>query len=734
VGAPSGATHWMERRWARRLRGGRGRPLGLLLLAVLVVLVWLPEAPGLQVLRLACFDTYQSRAPRVRRSDSVVIVAIDDESLKRLGQWPWPRTRLARLVSRISDAHPAAIGLDILMPEYDRLSPGRLGDLIEGLDPGLAQKLGAMAGNDTVLARALRGRPVVLGVAGVHGPDVAPAPFPGLAPVRAFGGDPAPFMPSFSAGLGSVPEIDAAAMGRGLISVDSERGIVRRLPLLAEVGGTPMPTFALEMLRVAAGVPVVTVRVGARGIQAVAVGDLVVPTERDSRVWLHYGDHDPARFVSAVDVLAGPVDPDRFQGRLVLIGANALGLSDSQGTPVTDQMSGVEIHAQLLEGLIEGALLSRPAIVRWIEIVGLSLGGLLLVVAVPRLRARHSGALLLLLIGTFVALGVLGYLGRGVLFDAATPSLALAVLFTVMLALTLTEAESQRRALRRQIEQQREAAARLAGELEAARRIQMGTLPRPALAFPGETRFDLYALLEPAREVGGDLYDFFYLDPDHLFFMIGDVSGKGLPGSLFMAISKALYKSTALRRHGQVAAMMREADAEISRDNGEGLFVTVLAGILDARTGDLEYCIAGHEPPYLLPRGARPLSRLDEGGGPPLCAVDGFPYTAAGRRLEPGDTLCLITDGITEAASPSGELYGRARLEALLGRLGSVTSAAEVAEAIRGDVAGFTGGAEPSDDIAVLILRFAGTASASGTHAAAIAHPAASAHSAATER
>jgi serine phosphatase RsbU (regulator of sigma subunit) len=154
--------------------------------------------------------------------------------------------------------------------------------------------------------------------------------------------------------------------------------------------------------------------------------------------------------------------------------------------------------------------------------------------------------------------------------------------------------------------------------------------------------------------------------------------------------------------------MMREADAEISRDNTEGLFVTVLAGILDARTGELEYCSAGHEPPLLLPRTGRPLQRLVQGGGPPLCAVDGFPYTPAARRLAPGDTLCLITDGITEAAGPGGELYGRERLEALLGRLDEAASAAEVGEAIRRDVAAFTGGTEPSDDMAVLVLRFTG--------------------------
>jgi CHASE2 domain-containing sensor protein len=699
--------HWAERRWALALRGGRGRPVGVLLLALLLILALLPEVPGLRLVRLAAFDAYQSLAPRARQSAPVVIVAIDEESLRRHGQWPWPRTWLARLVTRIAEARPAAIGLDILMPEPDRLSPERLPSLVEGLDRELARKLAGMPRSDTVLAAALRGRPVVLGMAGLESGPASPAGL-GLAPVRAFGGDPAPFVRRFAGALRSMDEIDAAAAGRGFISVDPERGVVRRMPLLASLGGTLAPVLGVEMLRVAASAPALAVRVGARGLEALAVGDLVVPTEPDGRVWLHYSRHDPARFVSAADVLNGRVAPDRFEGRLVLIGATALGLSDYQATPVADRMAGVEIHAQFLEAVVDGTLLSRPALARWLELGLLIAGGFALVLAVPLLRARTSLALVLFLVAAILAAGFALYLWRGILLDAATPALALTALFTVMLAVTLTEAESQRRALRRQVQLQREAAARLAGELEAARRIQMGTLPRPAAAFPGETRFDLYAMLEPAREVGGDLYDFFFLDADHLFFMIGDVSGKGLPGSLFMAISKALYKSTALRRHGQVAVMMREADAEISRDNTEGLFVTVLAGILDARTGELEYCSAGHEPPRLLPRGGRALQSLGEGGGPPLCAVDGFPYAPATRRLEPGDTLCLITDGITEAAGPDGHLYGRERLEALLGRLGGAASAAEVGEAIRRDVTDFAGGTEPSDDMAVLVLRYTG--------------------------
>src|SRR5262249_18026797 len=164
---------------------------------------------------------------------------------------------------------------------------------------------------------------------------------------------------------------------------------------------------------------------------------------------------------------------------------------------------------------------------------------------------------------------------------------------------------------------------------------------------------------------GGDLYDFFALDRDRVFFLIGDVAGKGVPGSLFMAVSKALYKSAVLREARQVETVMREANAEISRENAEGLFVTVLAGILDTRPAGAAARTrapraAPHSPsaaprPHLSRGRARPPPRRPAAGGPPpLCAVDCFPYTASSLHLEPGDTLCLVTDGVTEAAAAGG--------------------------------------------------------------------------------
>jgi len=332
---------------------------------------------------------------------------------------------------------------------------------------------------------------------------------------------------------------------------------------------------------------------------------------------------------------------------------------------------------------------------------------------VPARPVRLSVALTLVGVAVILALGFALFRVRGILLDPLGPSLGIVALFTGLLVVTLSEAESQRIALRRLLERQREAAARIAGELEAARRIQMGSLPSPAGAFPGETRVTIYSFLEPAQEVGGDLYDFFRLDADRLVFLIGDVSGKGLPGSLFMAVSKSLYKSTALRRGGEIAHLMREANAEISRDNAEMLFVTVWAGVLDARSGGLTYCNAGHDDPWRLPRAGRGLDRLEGGGGPPLCAVDDFPYVSATHSMEPGETLCLITDGVTEARNARGELYGRHRLEDVLAGLDPGADPVAVGEAIRASVAAFAGGVAPVDDIAILVLRWNGPAGAS---------------------
>ena len=273
------------------------------------------------------------------------------------------------------------------------------------------------------------------------------------------------------------------------------------------------------------------------------------------------------------------------------------------------------------------------------------------------------------LLATLVTLTVLGAFGvfrsQRLLLDAATPGVLVLLLFGLMLVLTLAESTRRRRSLEGAMQQQREASARIAGELDAAQRIQTGTLPSEDL-LRGDQRVDLYATMTPAREVGGDLYDFFMLDDHRLFLLTGDVAGKGLAASIFMAVSKALYKGSMLRApRADIGDIMSAANEEVSRDNAQMLFVTVFAAVLDLRSGEFTYCNAGHDKPWYLRPGSTQAERIEDGDGPPLCAVGGYEYRSARRQLVPQGLLCLMTDGVIEAQNSAAQLYGQSRAQRL---------------------------------------------------------------------
>jgi serine phosphatase RsbU (regulator of sigma subunit) len=643
------------------------------------------------------FDAYQRMFPRERRSAPATIVEIDERSLAVLGQWPWPRTQVAQLVDKIAAHEPAAIGFDVLFPESDRFSPSAVAHLVPDLPTDLAARLQAVPGNDARLARAMGGARVVVAVAGIEAVDARfPAP-PASAPVL-IRGAPGPALRQFAGHLANVPVIDQAAAGRGLISADAGDRIVRRVPLLASVQGTLVPALSLEMWRVASGAPGFAVTPAAGGLLHVSFADAHVPMQQDGSVWLRYSRHDPQRFVSAADVLAGRVDPELLRGRLVLVGVTGVGLLDYKVTALGEQVPGVELHAQLIEQVFDGDYLQRPAWALWLELALLAIGAALLVVLVPSVRVRVSVGTLFGLLALLLAAGIGAFLTAGLLLDAVWPSFALATVFAVLLAGALSEADRQRRQLR-------EAAARSAGELQAARRIQMGLLPDPAVLFERERGFALRALVEPAFSVGGDFYDCFKLDDGRLFVVVADVSGKGMPAALFMALCKATIKAAAISAGGSPGLALERAAAEIERDNPETFFVTVFAATLDPRSGRLEYCNAGHEPPFRRRPGG-PLERLPRAERPPIGVPEKFGFVTHAVQLAPGEWLCAVTDGVTEAMDASGALYGVERLEEVLRSLGPGVTPQQVTAAVRDDVKAFVGEAAASDDLTLLALRW----------------------------
>lgn len=270
-------------------------------------------------------------------------------------------------------------------------------------------------------------------------------------------------------------------------------------------------------------------------------------------------------------------------------------------------------------------------------------------------------------------------------------------------------AERRRQKAECDLQATREAAARLAGELDAARRIQMGLLPDLATSFAGETRFSIAAILEPAREVGGDYYECFRLDERRICFAVADVSGKGVPASLFMAMTKALAASMA-RLSKNLGDAVQEVANELDRNNPEMLFVTAFIAVLDIVSGELSFVSAGHDAPVLLRHGT--LSRIDLGEalGPPMCGVPDYPFRAVKRQLEPGDTLCLFTDGVTEATDGQS-FFGTERLLQSLATQSAKAPVATCADALRISVRSFEASHLPVDDLTILVLRWHGGSS-----------------------
>jgi len=251
--------------------------------------------------------------------------------------------------------------------------------------------------------------------------------------------------------------------------------------------------------------------------------------------------------------------------------------------------------------------------------------------------------------------------------------------------------------------------ARLQEELDAARRLQMAMVPQSFPAPSPDFPIDLCASMEPAREVGGDLYDFFITEDGMLCFLVGDVSGKGMPAALFMARTKSLIRiATELMRSRQGASarpadIIARVNRELCQNNGDLMFVTLFFAMLGPENGELEFCNAGHNAPYRL-NGQR--LELIEGAKGIILGIRPDAVYATGRTsLAPGESIYVFTDGVTEAADQQGELFAEARLEAVLRAGAGCSTAAEIVTSVAQAVRGFVGSALPSDDITMLAVR-----------------------------
>jgi adenylate cyclase len=450
---------------ARRLLGAGGfvrriahYGVPLLILAAAIVFRVVLAGP-IEEAQLKVFDSYQRLAPRAYVATPVTFLDIDDESLARVGQWPWPRTFVADLIARLHNAGAAAIALDIVFAEPDRTSPANVLPLWPATPEvnALRDRPEALPDHDRVLADIIGQVNVVSGFVltdepGQFVPDVKS----GFA---AAGDDPRMFLPEFHGAVANLPSIGEASAGSGSFNLIPEHdGIIRRVPLLFRLGDDLVPSLAAEALRVAQGARSIVVKSSGAsgetaygehtGINNVKIGSIVVPTDGHGRMWLHFTPEAPERTVAAWRVFGEDFDAASIAGNIVVVGTSAAGLRDVRATPLNPVEAGALIHVQALEQMLLGHHLKRPDWFFGVEIIYIVLLGITLIVLLPRLGALWCAGVGSVAIAAAIAASWYAFRELRWLLDPIYPSAVVLLIYLSGSLLNYLRTESEKRQIR----------------------------------------------------------------------------------------------------------------------------------------------------------------------------------------------------------------------------------------------------------------------------------------------
>ncbi|MGH6865033.1 MAG: CHASE2 domain-containing protein [Methyloceanibacter sp.] len=431
--------------------------VGTVIVASLALRVWDP-APVAR-LRSLVFDAYQRVNPRnFDPALPVRIVDIDEESLERLGQWPWPRTILADLVQKLGSNGAAAIGFDMVFPEPDRMSPAnavRYWPQSQTLE-ALKTEVEKLPSNDELFAAAIKEAPVAMGFIASPQAETLPETKAG---VSHGGDDPRLFAPYYPGAAASLKELLDPARGAGSLNwIPEHDQIIRAMPMVVRVGDTLYPSLPVDLLRLAQGASTYVIKSsGASGEKAfgeqtgivkIRIGDFEVPTAANGQMWIRFTPQSKDRYLPAWKVLSGEIGREDIEGTILLIGTSAAGLLDLRATPLEASVPGVELHAQAVEQILEGTFLHRPDFATPAELFYILLLGILIAVLIYRAGAVGSAILGLAAIATVVGISWYAFDALGWLVDPVYPALSLAAIFIAGSLFVFLRTERERNRVR----------------------------------------------------------------------------------------------------------------------------------------------------------------------------------------------------------------------------------------------------------------------------------------------
>ena len=634
--------------------------------AILLLLISLKiiNPPFIKSVSYLSFDLYQKVFAKKKDSD-VVIIDIDEKSLGKFGQFPWNRTVFAKILDQLNTSDPKAIGFDIFFTEKDKQSPE---EIIKsyGLIPSDVAELQNLKSPDDLFAEKLKESKSIIAVLGSNVPSHTNYDRKAKARFLSKGGDPFEFTYSYPFSIGSLEVLENNVKGLGSISfLDQLDGIIRSLPLIVQLNKKLYPTIGLEMVRVGEKQKNIYVELNEVGINRISARPHKIESDPNGIIWIKYKKSQKKQYISASDVYEGNFDKSFFQNKYVLIGASAQGLFDLVKTPLGITIPGVEVHANVIENILDKSYLVRNPNTYIFELLFSIIVALVTFILSQKIKPRYS---LSIFFGNILAIIIIGfsvYKFKSQLVDISYPLFIVTVTF--LTGLYFRFIEENKLAL-----ENLQKEAKLLKERELAAGVQKSL-------FPDISKFEnfIFARNVPARDVSGDYFDVVRSTPEEYFFTLADVSGKGIKAGMYMAKASSIFRTLTNLKY-PIEKVVFGVNNELVEAKFKGMFVTAVFGKLNIKTGEMVFINAGHE--SILTFDQNKNYEYIKSEMPPIGIVKYFSESMVkSNTINMKDkTFVVYTDGVTEGYLQNGEELGSEGVQNIINNISDVTPKAIV--------------------------------------------------------
>jgi len=607
------------------------------------------------------FDSYQKIFKFDERRDNIVIVDIDEPSLAKFGQFPWSRNVFSEILENINQDNPKSVGFDIFFSEKDKQSPEEIIKTYSIEDTYTKNILNSIEGHDKKFQKTLKETKSVLAVFGSLVPTKGTYDRKGKARIFAKGGNVKNFVYNYKYSLGSIPILEKNSKGLGSINyITQSDAVVRSLPLIMVFNNKLFPTFGLEMIRVGEKKRSIITNLNDNGIKNISIKPYGFKTDKNSLIWVKYNRSINNNYISAEKVFDKNFDENFFKDKYVLIGASAKGLFDTVKIPTGETVPGVQVHANVIDNLLNNSFLKRNDGIFVFELLLSIIISIAAFIISQKIKPKYSLSIIFAGLIIIFVIGLSIYRFRSELIDVSYPMIMISITF--LTGLYFRFLEENKIAL-----QNLQKEAKLLKERELAGGVQKSL-------FPDISAFEnfVYAKNIPARDVSGDYFDVMKVGPEEYYFTLADVSGKGVKAGMYMAKASSIFRTLSNLKF-PLERVVFGVNNEIIEAKFKGMFVTAVFGKFNPKTGDLTFINAGHESIMLFDKSKK--FEFIQSDLPPIGIMKYFAESMVkSNTINIKDkTFVVYTDGVTEGYLPNGEEFGAEGVENVVKEMETIT-------------------------------------------------------------